>query len=228
MAYLDVSKEASSESSLQISNPSISGGNGNGFLSHRPMSAGIDSIVQGFKFAATSRKPLVTAVVETGNQVNGNGKTRERIGNNDALQSRVGCAVGRQDKDGIEAMKIQVPLFSAATTVPSLLHNPLNPQVVLPPEASAPREQMLPPFQSIRPIERGQKTMPLQGLIQSMINPIKGDCCLEKMDNEDIWQYLEGKTPGREENLLEPMRKRLLKADQVMIEDLEKDMKDQL
>jgi hypothetical protein len=97
---MEIVKEASSESSLQISNLSVSGGNG--FLSHRPMSADIDSIVQGFKFAATSRKPPVAAAVETGNQVNGNGKTRERMGNNDALQSRVDCAVGRQDKDGME------------------------------------------------------------------------------------------------------------------------------
>lgn len=98
---MEIAKEASSESSLQVSSLSVS--NGNGFLSHRPMSAGIDSIVQGFKFAATSRKPPVpAAVVETGNQVNGNGKSRERMGNNDTLQSGVDCAVGRQDKDGME------------------------------------------------------------------------------------------------------------------------------
>lgn len=63
-------------------------------------------------------------------------------------------------------MKIQVPIFSAAATVPSLLHIPLNPQAVLPPETSAPRKNMLPPSQSIHPVERGRKTMPLQGSVK--------------------------------------------------------------
>lgn len=144
-----------------------------GFLPHRPMSSGIDSITQGFRFAAPGKKLPVMSISGAGEGGEGGAQgmkndilSRERtdaeingVEGGDLTFSDINCYFS-DDKLNFDdvALKVYVPILPP--TPPH--HTPAPPSPSIHTSVSIfaiPEDQMmLPPFPFLHPSDRGRNT----------------------------------------------------------------------